>query len=348
MSLTDRIDPPPPRHIYRWDLDKTYLRTDFDTLRELVRTAMQKAEDKVNVPGTAALMRELKTAETRICIVSGSPRQMRRVIEDKLRLDGVKWDELVLKDNMSNLMRGRFRSLRNQVGYKLPILLESRLALGGEAPETLFGDDAEADAFVYSLYADILAGRVTEELLREVMAAAELYPDESERIVKLAAKVPHTDSVRRIFINLDRLTPPNRFAGYSGRLVPIYNSFQSALVLMADGCLSSLSVIKVAVEMVQQYGYNLISLSNSFQDLLRRGIQVGEVAGALAEALTVHNPLLTALFPAPDILSAFAGRITSLGAPPEPPALVTVDYRQLLDDARPRHDKRRRLGVEPE
>ncbi len=152
--------------------------------------------------------------------------------------------------------------------------------------------------------------------------------------------------MRRIFINLDRLTPPSRFAGYGSRLVPIYNSFQSALVLMADGCLSSLSVIKVAVEMVQQYGYNLISLSNSFQDLLRRGIQVGEVAGALAEALTVHNPLLTALFPAPDILSAFAGRISSLGAPPGPPAAVQVDYRQLLDDARPRHDKRRKLGAE--
>ncbi len=174
MSLTDRIDPPPPTHVYRWDLDKTYLRTDFDTLRELVRTAMQKAEDKVNVPGTAALMRELKSPSTRVCIVSGSPKQMRRVIEDKLRLDVVKWDELVLKDNMSNLMRGRFRALRNQVGYKLPILLESRIALGADVPETLFGDDAEADAFVYSLYGDILAGRVSEDLLREVISAAEL------------------------------------------------------------------------------------------------------------------------------------------------------------------------------
>ena len=27
------------RRIYRWDLDKTYLQTEFDTLRQLVRTA---------------------------------------------------------------------------------------------------------------------------------------------------------------------------------------------------------------------------------------------------------------------------------------------------------------------
>jgi hypothetical protein len=347
MSLTDRIDPRPPRHIYRWDLDKTYLRTEFDTLRQLVKTALEKAADKVNVPGTAALMRELKRDDTRICIVSGSPRQMRRVIEDKLRLDGVQWDELVLKDNMGNLMRGRFRSLRNQVGYKLPVLLESRIKGSTlESPETLFGDDAEADAFVYSLYADILAGRVDEELLKEVIYAARLYPDEGDRLLDLTRKVPRQDSVRRIFINLDRLTPPSRFSPYGSRLVPIYNSFQAALVLMADGSLNALSVIKVAVEMVQQYGYNLISLSNSFQDLLRRGIPVGEVATGLAEALTVYNPLLTALFPAPDILAAFAGRVASLGATPSPSAPAQVDYRALLDDARPRTDKRRRLSNE--
>ena len=33
-----------PPHIYRWDLDKTYLRTDFDTLRDLVRTAIERPD----------------------------------------------------------------------------------------------------------------------------------------------------------------------------------------------------------------------------------------------------------------------------------------------------------------
>lgn len=354
MSLIDRVDPPPPKQLYRWDLDKTYLRTDFDTFRQLVKTALEKATDKQNVPGTAALMRELKNDATRVLIVSGSPKQMRRVIEDKLRLDGVAWDELVLKDNVSNLLRGRFRAMRNQVGYKLPVLLESRLRFGLDVPETLFGDDAEADAFVYSLYADILAARVSRELLVEVTDAARLYPDESSRLVglydqvqELRAKqggVAAVEPVRRIFIHLDRLTPPSRFAAYGPRLVPIYNYFQSALVLMADGNLGSLQVLRVAMEMVQGYGYNLISLSNSFQDLIRRGVPVTQVAGALAEALTTHNPVIAAFLPAPDILAAFAGRVTSLGAPPVPQPPLEVDYRALLDDARPRHDKKRRLN----
>ena len=127
MSLPDRIDPRPPRRIYRWDLDKTYLQTEFDTLRDLVRTAFQKAHEKVAVPGASALIRELASnGDSRLCIVSGSPKQMRSVLEEKLKLDGVEWDEFVLKDNVGNLLRGRFRALRGQVGYKLPAILESR------------------------------------------------------------------------------------------------------------------------------------------------------------------------------------------------------------------------------
>ncbi len=118
------IEKPPPRRIYRWDLDKTYLKTEFDTLGQMIRTALQKAGEKVAVPGASALIRELGArGDSRLCIVSGSPTQMRAVLEEKLKLDGVAWDELVLKDNVRNLLRGRFKALRGQVGYKLPALL---------------------------------------------------------------------------------------------------------------------------------------------------------------------------------------------------------------------------------
>src|SRR5438128_7387606 len=206
--LTDRIDPAPPKRIYRWDLDKTYLRTEFDTLRQLVRTALQKATEKVAVPGAAALIRELRAAgDTRLCIVSGSPTQMRAVLAEKLKLDGVEFDELVLKDNVRNLLRGKFKALRGQVGYKLPVLLESRTNAPVEAEEVLFGDDAEADAFIYSLYADLVARRVDEPIIHQVLEAAEVYEDDRDRILDVWKKIPVADPVRRIFINLDRLTP---------------------------------------------------------------------------------------------------------------------------------------------
>jgi hypothetical protein len=337
VSLPDRIDPRPPRHIYRWDLDKTYLQTEFDTFRQLMRTAFQKASEKVAVPGAAALIHELKArGDSRLCMISGSPKQMRSVLEEKLKLDGVEWDELVLKDNVRNLLRGRFKALRGQVGYKLPVLLESRARSPVDADEVLFGDDAEADAFIYSLYADLIAGRVSEADLKAVFAGAEIYADDQSRILAASEKIPPSDPVRRIFIHLDRLTPPGRFAPYGPRVVPIFNYFQAALVLLADGHLTAPQVVKVAVEMVQTAGYNLLTLSNSFQDLVRRGLPLESVASSLIQALEGPQALINAIRPMPDIVSAFSKRLAALGSPPPPPSPVAVDYPSLLEDARPR------------
>lgn len=337
MALPDRIDPRPPRRIYRWDLDKTYLQTEFDTLRQLWRTAMQKAHQKVAVPGAAALIRELRTqGDTRLCILSGSPTQMRAVLTEKLKLDGVEFDELVLKDAVRNLLRGRFKALRGQVGYKLPVLLESRAQAPCEAEEVLFGDDAEADAFIYSLYADMVARRVDEELVARLLDEAEVYPDDADRVMEAWKEIAPVDPVRRIFIHLERLTPPAHFARYGPRVVPVFNYFQAALVLAADGHLAAPQVIKIALEMAQTAGYNLFTLSNSFQDLVRRGLPLESVAQALLHALEGPQAWLTALRPVPDIVAAFTKRLAALGSPPPPLPSARIDYLALLDDARPK------------
>ena len=342
MSLPDRIDPRPPKRIYRWDLDKTYLQTEFESLRDLLRTAMQKAHEKVAVPGARALIRELsESGDSMLCIVSGSPTQMRAVLEEKLKLDGVHWDEFVLKDNVRNLLRGRFRALRGQVGYKLPAILASREKAPREAEEVLFGDDAEADAFIYSLYADLIAGRVDDRVLAEVLEAGGVYPDDAERIRQTCKRIPVADPVRRIFIHLDRLTPPAQFARYGPRVVPIFNYFQAALVLMADGDLKAHQVLRIAMEMVQTAGHNLFTLSNSFQDLVRRGLPLQHTAAALGQALEGTNPILNAVRPLPDILRAFTQRIAALGTPPPPPKVVAVDYLALIHHALPRTHKDR-------
>ncbi len=344
MSLTDRIDPRPPKKIYRWDLDKTYLQTEFDTLRQLVRTAMQKAHEKKAVPGAAALIRELRASgDSRLCIVSGSPTQMRAVLAEKLKLDGVEFDELVLKDNLKNLVRGRFKALRGQVGYKLPVLLRSRALAPADAEEVLFGDDAEADAFIYSLYADMVARRVSEPVVHQVLQAAEVYEDDITQVMKVWESIPQADPVRRIFINLDRLTTPASFAHYGPRLVPIFNYFQAALVLMADGHLTAPQVLKVMVDMVQSAGHNLFTLSNSLQDLIRRGLPIAQVAQGLSEALQGPQAMLQAVRPVPDIIAAFTKRAASLGAPVTSALVKDIDYLSMLDHARPRTHKKRRI-----
>ncbi len=261
------------RHIYRWDLDKTYLRTEFETLRGLVRTALQAPEEKVNVPGVVTLLKELSRptddGEIYLTFISGSPTQMRQKLEEKFALDGIEPDIFVLKPTLKNILKGRFRAVRGQVGYKLDSLLRVREE-GPSAPETLFGDDVEQDAFIYSLYADLVAGRIERELLFEILEDAGVYSRTRASILSRVGRMRIGDDVGRIFIHLDYNTAPGRFWVYGPRVVPITNYFQAALVLFSDGVLSLVPVLRVASGMIRSGEYGVIALANSFQDLIRR------------------------------------------------------------------------------
>lgn len=311
-----------PGVIYRWDLDKTYLKTDFDTLLSLLRTALEGARDKQTVPGAATLLRELRQGslgKARICFISGSPRQMRKVLTEKLRLDGVEFDEFVLKPNLRNMLTGRFRALREQVGYKLPALLAGRAGVPAETREICFGDDAESDALIYSLYGDLLAGRVDRVLLEQILRTAGTYDDDAARTVALFESLPHGWAVERIFIHLDRRSPPSRFDRYGARLVPIYNYFQAALTLYRDGRLGAASVVRVAVEMVDRHGYSIEALRNSLQDLLRRCKIEVESVNRLGRAISDgagESDLLPALGSLPStraLLRSLASGLRDLG-----------------------------------
>lgn len=323
--------------IYRWDLDKTYLRTEFDTLRDLFRTAFQSAEEKESVPGAPSLLRELQRGshgdagsshKHLIYFISGAPRQMRRVLEEKLRLDKVSWDELVLKPNLWNLFHGRFRALREQVGYKLPVLLAGRIGVPGGAPEVLFGDDAESDAFVYSLYADLVSGRVGEEVLNNVLDLARVYPDARARAHRALRNVTRAEAVKRIFIHLDRKTPPGRFIPYGRRVVPIFNYFQAVLVLYGDDVLPVDSVLRVGMDMMRENGYSVERLANSLQDLLRRGMVDRHALIRLDREISRMRS-----DPYRDILKEFRESVKGIKRPPvgkKDEKLHDVDYPALF------------------
>src|SRR5207245_2546033 len=177
----------------RWDLDKTYLRSEFDSLRSLLRTAFERAEDKVEVPGVAELIRALKAAAERhgrralVYFVSASPPQIGGASRKKLALDGVPYDGIVFKDQLAYLKRGRLRNLREHVGFKLAELLRGRLAAPAGAPELLFGDDWELDSLIYSLYADVAAGRLPPERLAPLLRRIGVDPRLDEEILVLAS-----------------------------------------------------------------------------------------------------------------------------------------------------------------
>jgi hypothetical protein len=333
-----------PTHVYRWDLDKTYLRTDFDTFRALLRTAFEKPEEKRAVPGASALLRELRQGGlARICFISGSPRQMRKVLTKKLHLDGVEFDEFILKPNLRNMLTGRFRAMREQVGYKLPALLAGRAGLSAETPESCFGDDAEADGFIYSLYADVISGRVGRDMLADLLTRAGTYEDDAARAVSLAEALPSGNAVRRIFIRLDRHSPTSRFDRYGDRLVPIYNYLQAAAVLWQDGALAAPAVARVALEMIDRFDYGIDALKNSLEDLLRRGRMKPERAAALgAELARDELPAVGELPGSRAELAAFARKISSLSEvrrTSRPPRVDEIDYLAALEADLPHRRK---------
>jgi hypothetical protein len=337
-------------HISRWDLDKTYLRTEFETMRDLVRTAFERADEKRTNPGAATLLRELSNADVKIHILSGSPEQMRRRLEEKLKLDGIKWDEFTLKPNLQNMLRLRFRALRDQLGYKLPALLSTRTAKGDEllgVKETLFGDDAEADAFVYSLYADIMCGRAGEELVAQICEKGRVYEDVTEAVLKSVRLAGEEPVVERILIHLEQQTHPRDFEVFGDRVVPFYNYLQAAYVVNEDGRLPGLGVLRVAAEMVAQHRFDGDALARSYADLAKRGhlrgTKVPELVDALPEfSMHAPSPAREEVRRMVDLLPPYAEKARATFVEKKLEELPMPPYVDLVGHHNPRHKKKKK------
>ncbi|MCA9647675.1 MAG: hypothetical protein H6718_24340 [Polyangiaceae bacterium] len=341
-----------PRFVARWDLDKTYLRTEFDTPRDLIKTALERPDQKRSVPGAASVLRELGRSGAYIHILSGSPRQMRGRLEEKLRIDRVRWDELTLKPNLSNALRLRFRAIRDQLGYKLPVLLKSKVterrgveaAAEGVTPlsgrEVLVGDDAEADAFVYSLFADLCDGQIDSVQLKRILAAGRVYSDVQTDCLQALGAIRRSPMQRRILIHLERQTPPSRFNAYGARVVPFYNYLQAAFVLGEDGLLGPDAVLRVASEFALRQRFDAHALARSYHDLMRRGHVAGDLVGHLEQSLA--GLIASGPVPAKESLTQMVQTLAGyVERPPErierPSDARELDYVELARRHRRRH-----------
>lgn len=295
-------------HVYRWDLDRTYLDTPIHSVRGLIRTALENAGEKRNVPGAAALMRALvdRAPDCRVQVLSGSPTQLRPVLEEKLALDGVRVDELVLKDNLGHLRRGRLRAVRDQLGYKLPRLLQSRVGLPAHVGETLFGDDSEADALIYAAYAAAVAGRLDEDGLAHLLEAGGAYPDAVARSVRALRRIERADAVEDIFIRVDRGVPLASHRRLGGAVIPVFGWAQAALVLHRRGRVDDLGLERVLLACMEEGRLSPRRMAGHVQDAVRRGLTEPGHAQAALGASSALAPLAEAV----------ARSLERLGAPP--------------------------------
>jgi len=78
------------------DIDRTYLESSIHSLRGLVRTALESAEEKRAFAGMIPLYHALRHGpgetprQTPLYFVSASPPQMEEVLREKMALDGIR------------------------------------------------------------------------------------------------------------------------------------------------------------------------------------------------------------------------------------------------------------------
>ena len=276
----DRTFPPDfSGRIYVWDIDKTYLATDIHSLSALLAVPFEFAIDKRNVAGTVALLRALRrgvaplglTQSNPLYFVSASPPQLRLVIQRKMLLDGVEFDGITFKNQVALVMRGQFGKLREQIGYKLSALLLNRQELPWDVQETLFGDDSESDALIYSIYGDVVAGRLRGDALVKTLLKHHVRREDADYVARLADGMQERELVHSIFINLEVRKNPERFSGFHQRLVPCHDTFQASLRLFEDRQIDEEAVVSVAHQLVVTLQRQQASLLRSAADMVARG-----------------------------------------------------------------------------
>ncbi len=233
-----------------WDIDKTYLDTSFSSKRGLLAIPFEFAVDKRSVPGAVPLLRALRRgvgeqpALTPLYFVSGSPPQLRRVIEKKMTLDAVQYDGLTFKDQWGLMRAGRAKDIKRQVGYKVAALLGYRRSIPAAARWMLFGDDVENDAEAFVLFGKICAG-LRAEALSERLKQSQVHPDDIALIHELSKDLPTgTDPVHRVFIHMSAKNDPSLFS--DPRVVACYSYLQAALVLTKEGHVDPQTIPAVA------------------------------------------------------------------------------------------------------
>lgn len=245
-----RLDPAYTGRILLWDIDKTYLDTRFSSWRGLLAIPFEVAIDKQSVPGAVPLLRALRRGPeaqpslTPLYFVSGSPPQLRRIVEKKMTLDGVQYDGITFKDQLGLVLARRPKDVKRQIGYKLAALLGYRTQLPDGARWLMFGDDVESDAEVFGLFGEVCAGLRGPALQARLNNAA-VHAEDAAIIMDLVHEMPVTaDPVERIYIHLTAGRDPESFS--DPRVVPCRSYIQTVLALARDEVVAPTAIGAVA------------------------------------------------------------------------------------------------------
>ena len=285
------------------DIDKTYLETEFESVVDLARTAMEDARDKITVFGVREVLMAARWSRgappNGLHFVSSSPPQLRRVLESKLALDGLDWTSDTFKNQAYNLQRRRLSLLRHHVAYKtLAILtiMAKRADAGGRF--VMIGDNAESDPLVYGGVARLIEGRIPVADFEQFLFNAGVQAIETRQIMPVAEEVHGKGTVVAVFIRKVPGPRGHKPFGMDPAAWPQMTGFTSyfdvALGLLRVGVLppDGDALFKLAVAIHNSSLIPVAALVNKLKSLAESSDSL-EVAGACRMAgiqLEEHSP----------------------------------------------------------
>ena len=235
------------------DIDKTYLNTRFSTWRGLARIPFEWAIDKAPISGMVPLLRGLRRgAEGHHCthplfFVSGSPPELRSVIERRMVIDGVEFDGFLFKDQIGCLKRGKIKALTQQVAYKLYALIHLWATTSKVERVVMFGDDVEDDPFIFSLFRRVLLGEIGEEALRDALITKGVLSSELDGLVH--GLLAHTSKLEgREILCVIRKVKNSGQVEYANGVLWVTHTTQAAFALQLRGFIGADTFRRVEAE----------------------------------------------------------------------------------------------------
>jgi hypothetical protein len=276
--------------VVRSDVDLTYLDTDFMSTTGKLALLVQRGSERNTLPAMQALYRGLRRGATSaddipLSFLSGSPNFFKMVLEEKMRLDAILQDGVVLKPFKDIIaakvtdvdLGGVVPALEEQVGYKLTALLKLRLDVPADTREILMGDDSEADAVAYALYHRFTSKELNVAGLLAALDAvpvdATWRPVAMDLATRVAPLLPATAPVVAIYIN--RTGKPNtRFPVASWTIAGLTRyhtgAWPLALDLFEDARLSGPATAAVKARLIE-LGQAAATVNAAAQDAVTAG-----------------------------------------------------------------------------
>jgi hypothetical protein len=277
--------------VFVWDVDKTYLDTDFKSIWGLLRIPLEMAIDKNIIPGPAATLQECRRgpgdrpSHTPIFFVSASPPQLAGVIRKKMLLDGLQPDGFLFKDQLQLALSGRFRELKFQVEYKLTAHWSLIAELPPAARLVVVGDDWESDGHVFHLLDATQRGTLAGAELAAALRDAGVHPGSIDAMVELAAKAAGRAQVALACVILTRGRDPSYFDPYRPVVHAAREALQATALFADHDLVSADGVARVAWRLRADWGWTADQVEASLVDLAARALVSDDVLAQVRQAL---------------------------------------------------------------